>query len=182
MHEKGSLQRRDDRTRGAAESWSLVDWTSKKESELVINKNSGYEVWQGSGKVRGRLLGGYLIPLNQLKGTRLFPGPEEWKDSIIFLEGGTVYGNAAAGVSMMRSLAATGMFRQAKGLILSKCSEENKKIILKVIRDEEGLADLPIMANVDLGHFTPMTVLPIGAMTEIDCDSKTLTILESGVR
>ena len=36
--------------------------------------------------------------------------------------------------------------------------------------------------NIDFGHGTPMTVLPIGALAEIDCENRSLTILESGVQ
>lgn len=39
--------------------------------------------------------------------------------------------------------------------------------------------DMVIVENVDFIHRTPMTVLPTGALTEIDCDSKKIAILES---
>lgn len=60
-------------------------------------------------------------------------------------------------------------------------SDGDKQILLKVLRDEEGLAELPVLANVDFGHRTPMTVIPIGTMAEVDCDAGTFSILESGV-
>ena len=39
-----------------------------------------------------------------------------------------------------------------------------------------------IFENVDFVHQTPMTVLPVGALCEIDCENATFKILESGVR
>lgn len=53
--------------------------------------------------------------------------------------------------------------------------------LAKVIREEEGLFDLPVLLNVDFGHRTPMMILPVGAMAEIDCDCGRFSILESGV-
>ena len=38
-----------------------------------------------------------------------------------------------------------------------------------------------IVENVDFIHRTPMTVLPVGARMEIDCDTPKLEILEPGV-
>ena len=42
--------------------------------------------------------------------------------------------------------------------------------------------DMVILENVDFVHHTPMTVLPIGAMCEIDCEEKSFSIMEAGVR
>lgn len=37
------------------------------------------------------------------------------------------------------------------------------------------------MEKVDFVHHTPMTVLPMGALAEIDCQNGRFSILESGV-
>ena len=39
-----------------------------------------------------------------------------------------------------------------------------------------------IFENVDFVHYTPMTVLPMGALCEVDCENASFSILESGVR
>ena len=59
--------------------------------------------------------------------------------------------------------------------------EEDRQVLQKVLKYEVHREDMPVLSNVDFGHRTPMTVLPIGAMAEVDCDSLTFTILESGV-
>lgn len=87
---------------------------------------------------------------------------------------------------MLKGLAAAGIFRKAAGIIISKPvqNEEHKKIgqaVSRVIRDEEGLHDIPILFNVDFGHTAPMCTIPYGAMAEIDCENKAFRILESGV-
>lgn len=47
--------------------------------------------------------------------------------------------------------------------------------------NELGLADLPVLYNVNFGHTEPMCVLPYGVQAEIDCDNKRFSIWEAGV-
>jgi muramoyltetrapeptide carboxypeptidase LdcA involved in peptidoglycan recycling len=38
-----------------------------------------------------------------------------------------------------------------------------------------------VLYNLSFGHTSPMTVLPYGAIAEIDCTQSSFSILESGV-
>lgn len=160
--------------------YTSIEWSKTKREEIEWHKNSGYKLFQGHGKVTGRLIGGCGGPLQQMMGTSVFPTSEMWKDSIIFLECPAPYGKLS-GLHHLRSLAATGMFRLAKGMICTSMNEDDIDNLEKVICQEEGLYDFPILMNVDFGHRTPMITLPIGAMAEIDCDRGTFSILESAV-
>jgi muramoyltetrapeptide carboxypeptidase LdcA involved in peptidoglycan recycling len=42
-------------------------------------------------------------------------------------------------------------------------------------------SDMVILENVDYIHRTPITILPTGALMEIDCDVPRIDILEPGV-
>lgn len=53
--------------------------------------------------------------------------------------------------------------------------------LLSVIRDEEGLTQLPIITGMDFGHSDPMCVLPIGGLARIDCDGQTVELIEAAV-
>jgi len=161
--------------------WTPITWKDDKAEDIVWTRNTGYQVLQGTGRVSGRLLGGCSAPMQQIMGSFLFPKAEQWRDSIIFLEIGSPYNSALAGLHLLRSLAATGMYRQARGLVCQSMTDDEKQTVLKVLRDEERLVDLPILVGLDFGHRTPMTMLPIGAMAEIDCEEGTFAILESGV-
>jgi muramoyltetrapeptide carboxypeptidase LdcA involved in peptidoglycan recycling len=59
--------------------------------------------------------------------------------------------------------------------------DDSRETILKVICKEVNRPDMVILENVDYIHRTPMTVLPVGALMEIDCDAPGIEILESGV-
>ena len=164
-----------------------IDWDNGLNKKRKMIQNHGYELLQGKGKVRGRLIGGTAGPLAfMIKGTCLFPPIQSWENTIIFLDGMTPYAPVSAFVHMLKGLAAAGIFRKAAGILISKPvqDEEHEKIgqvVLKVIRDEEGLHDIPILFNVDFGHTAPICTIPYGAMAEIDCENKAFRILESGV-
>lgn len=164
-----------------------IDWANGMNRQRTVTKNRGYEVLQGSGTVKGRLLGGSLGPLVfMIKGTGLFPSKESWENAILFLDGMSPYSSVLSFVHMLRGLASARVFDRASGVVFSNtverdAQEQTKHAILQVIRGEEGLKDLPILFNVNCGHLAPMNVLPYGAMAEINCEKETFSLLESGV-
>ncbi len=113
--------------------------------------------------------------------TKYFPGPDMWEDSVIALEHESVYGNKSAGLHRLRAFAAAGAFDRAKAVITGPLDKESEETILKVICREVHRPDMVILENVDFIHRTPMTVLPTGALTEINCGVPKIEILEPGV-
>lgn len=144
-------------------------------------QGTGYKVLQGSGKVRGNVIAVCGGPLWQIMGTKYFPGPDIWEDSIIALEHGSVYGSKIAGLHELRAFAAAGVFDKAKAVLTGPLDADNEETILQVMCKEVHRPDIVILENVDYIHRTPMTILPTGALMEIDCDAPKITILESGV-
>lgn len=162
------------------DKYTKIEWQDKKSDEIEWTPNTGYERIQGSGTVQGRLIGGCAGPLQQIMGTFVYLNEKEWEDSIIFLECGSPYNSVLAGLHQLRALNASGVFHLAKGLITTKLNFEEKEMLLRFLKYEVGREDMPVLTNVDFAHRTPMTVLPVGAMAEINCDKKTFSILESG--
>lgn len=154
-----------------ADPKDIIPWTP----------GTGYKVLQGSGKVRGNAIAVCGGPLWQIMGTKYFPGPDIWEDSIIALEHCNVYDSKLAGLHELRAFAAAGVFDKAKAVITGPLDEDSRETILKVICDEVHRPDMVILENVDFIHRTPMTVIPTGALMEIDCDVPRIEILESGV-
>lgn len=161
--------------------YTPIEWENKKTDEISWTKNTGYKVIQGDTVAEGRLIGGCGGPLRQIMGTFVYPTSDYWKNSIIFLESYSPYGSILAGLHELRALNATGIFSKAKGLITPKINDEEKAMLLKFLKYEANRQDLPVLSNVDFGHRTPMTVLPVGATAQIDCINSTFSILESGV-
>lgn len=142
---------------------------------------TGYKVLQGSGKVRGHVIPVCGGPLWQIMGTKFFPGPDVWEESIIAMEHCNIYGSKLAGLHELRAFAAAGIFDKAKAVLTGPLDEDSKDTMLKVICKEVHRPDLVILENVDYIHRTPMTILPTGALMEIDCDAPRIEILEPGV-
>lgn len=169
-------------------------WTSEylpwdecnKDISRNTKTNNGVEVLQGSGKVKGRLIGGCIEVLEMVKGTKLWPEEKLWEDSILFFETSEDKPSPVYFEYWLRNYGSQGILEKSKGIIFGKpydnqYYEEYKKVIYKVIRDELRLKDLPILYNMNFGHTAPMITIPYGALAEIDCDNNTFSILQSGV-
>lgn len=165
--------------------WDVAE--NNKTLRQMTPEAHGYEVLQGTGKVEGQLLGGCIEVLDWLRGTELWPSLEEWTGKLLFLETSEDKPSPDAVTFMLRALWATGIINVIGGIILAKPQgevyyEEYKEIFKEVIGTQCGRPDLPILYNVNFGHASPIMVMPMGARAEIDCDQKTFTILESGVK
>lgn len=163
------------------DSYTNIEWQNVSEKEILWTKNKGYKILQGKGKVQGRLFGGCGGPLRQIMGTKYFPNEEFFNDCILFLEIGSPYGNILAGLHELRALDAAGLFKNSNGLIVNQLTDEEEMMLLKFLKYEANREDIIVLENVDFSHRTPMTIMPIGAMAEIDCDNISFNIIESGV-
>ena len=158
-----------------------IEWRNVDIEDIVWTPNTGYKVLQGKGTVRGRLFGGTVGPLRQIMGTEYFPDKDFFKDCILVLENCAPYGSMLASLHDLRALDAAGVFQNAAGIITGKLNAEEESMWLKFMKYEAKREDIPILTNVDFVHRTPMTVLPMGALAEIDCQNEKFVILEAGV-
>lgn len=162
--------------------WEEKNWILKRN----LQPNTGYELLQGKGIVRGHLIGGCMEVLEMLKGTELWPHIDEWNDTILFFETSEDKPDPAYFEYWLRNYGSQGILNRTNGIIFGKpydnqYYEDYKKAIVRVVRDELKLTDLPILCNMNFGHTAPMMILPYGAMAEIDSSKRAFSILESGV-
>ena len=61
---------------------------------------------------------------------------------------------------------------------MNQLNEEEEGVLLKFLKYEANREDLIVLENVDFSHRTPMTVIPVGIMAEIDCDTVSFQIIE----
>lgn len=159
---------------------------SNKDVKRHQAPNEGYELLQGKGIVSGRLIGGCIEVLEMIKGTTLWPSLNEWNDTILFLETSEEKPTPDYIEYWLRNYGAIGILDRIKGILFGKPFEmkyydEYKQSILKIVRDEYQLKDLPIVYNLNFGHTAPMFTIPNGAKTTIDCEKKTLIIDDTSV-
>lgn len=176
----------------ASKYWTsdLLSWEKKENSKIKRKLNQekrGFEILQGKGKVRGKLIGGCIEVLDWLRGTILWPEINKWEGKILFLETSEDQPSPDYIRWYLRSLNAVGILEKINGVIIGKPKDEKyykeyKEQYLKVIRDEAQRDDLAIMYNLNFGHTSPMFILPYGVEAEIDCDNKLFEINETGVK
>ncbi|MCL1680001.1 LD-carboxypeptidase [Elizabethkingia miricola] len=163
--------------------WGEPELQNTKRS---LVKDSQWNFLQGTGKVKGGLIGGCVDVLEFLKGTDFWFSESDWDGKILFLETSEEMISPLQFCWALRNYAAQGIFNRISGLILgrpydNKYVQEYNEILLQVIRDEEGRDDLTIVTEMNFGHTCPVFTIPYGVMAEIDNERKTFSILESGV-
>ena len=168
--------------------WSCdyVPWDEKNKGiEKALRRDTkGYEVLQGAGKARGKLLGGCLDVFSMAVGTSIWPPLSEWQGALLFLETSEEKPAPNAVKYALRNLAAQGILKGVRGILMGKPQdeayyEEYKEVLRQVVAVEEGLVDLPIFYNVNIGHAYPIGILPYGIQAELNCEERTITLLES---
>ncbi len=165
--------------------WWLPENINKERKYYKDNK--GYEILQGHGKVTGELLGGCADVFIELLNTKLWPSLDEWKGKILFLETSEENMPDFFLLWLLRNLQAQGILNVINGIIVGKPAfpaayEKYKKIYKQVVCEEANLPNLPIIYNVNFGHAEPIGIIPIGIKCELDCDNKTITLLETATK
>lgn len=179
----GKIQPNQDGWTSEHLEWGIPENQQRKRT---LQPCSGWKFLQGKGIHRGHLLGGCFEVLDWLRGTDFFPGLEQWRGAILFLETSEEAPSPSIIKRGLRSLAATGILSVLTGIIVGRPGgnipvvdfKQYDETLLEVVRDEQGLDELPIITQMDFGHSDPMFILPYGAIAEIDCTQKNFSILE----
>lgn len=168
------------------ESWTsqFLPWEeSNRELRREFVSDSGPLVLQGQGQVTGRLLGGCLEVLAMLRGTALYPTPEDFDQALLLLETAEEMPAPDLVERELGTMGIMGNLGGINGLLFGKPQEERyfkeyQVVIQKVLR-EFDLADLPVVHNCNFGHTEPKWTLPLGIRAKLDLEVKTLTLLEA---
>jgi len=131
-----------------------------------------------SGKAEGKLIGGNLYCLLKLIDTEYRP---DFKESILFLEDYDFEKEDCK--SQLEKLKKIGVFDKIKGVIIGYIyglqainigSKQMEEVLLEITKNYS----FPILKVNDFGHNTPNTVLPVGAIVEMDADKRKIKIVE----
>ncbi|WP_152657031.1 S66 peptidase family protein [Oceanobacillus sp. CFH 90083] len=172
----------------APEKWTseFLEWNiSNKSIARTMYPNRGYELLQGNGIVKGRLIGGCIEVLEFAKGTAIWPQQKAWQNSILFFETSEEQPNPEQVQRWLRNYAAQGILQQTNGIIFAKPYGEThydayKETILSVLA-ENGLTELPVLYGISFGHTEPKTPIPYGRLAQIDCHQASFAIIEAAV-
>ena len=136
----------------------------------VINKGNG-------GELEGKLVGGHVRCLSSLQGTEFWPSLEI---TILFLEEDEET-NAVLFDRLLQSLIHQADFKHVKALIIGRFKPESKidrNLLEQIIHTKEALKELPVIANFDIGHSTPIITYPIGGRISLKMREDELPVIE----
>jgi len=160
-----------------SKSWSDDRWTTDQENRRFL-QNEGFWIIN-EGTARGEILGGNLCTFNLLHGTEFMP---DLDSSILFLED-DYESNVSTVDRNLQSIVHQPGFSGVKGIVFGRFQPETgmtRDLLSRIINSKPPLREIPILANVDFGHTTPLITFPIGGVAEMEvCEGNTqLSIVE----
>ena len=157
--------------------WTDDHWWEDQQDRKPIS-NSGW-LMINKGKAEGTILGANLCTFNLLQGTEYFPSLE---NSVLFLEddGESQLPNFDRD---LQSVIHQPGFSGVKGIVIGrfqKASQMTDEKLIKIVKTKKELNNIPVIANVDFGHTSPMITYPIGGVAKISSlkENSKIEILE----
>jgi len=153
--------------------WSDDRWINDQENRTFVN-NKGFLVIN-DGNVSGTIVGANLCTLNLLQGTDFMP---RLQDTILFIEDD--YESLSHTFDRdLQSLIHQPGFDKVKGIVIGRFQNKSNMtddLLIKIIKTKQELNNLPVIANADFGHTTPMITFPIGGIVEIKANKNKINI------
>ena len=154
-------------TLSASETYSDDEWWSDQEDRKLLP--SSWWVINSGESIMGKIIGGNLTTLNLLLGTDYFP---ELDDTIVFVED-DYESTLDIFIRDITSLTQHSNFSGVKALIIGRfqnSSNVDRDDIASMVKSNQVLDSIPVLANVDFGHTYPMFTFPIGGIASISFD------------
>jgi len=166
----------------ASETWTdeFLNWFKKEDLKRArtLKKNNGYE-WIKKGVAEGSALGGAILSVNHLAGTKYWIDP---KGAIFFIdilkENDLLNENAV--FSLLTDLDNLDVFEKINGLIISRpagfSEEETSRLKEKVLSFFEN-KKCPILFNANIGHTDPIATIRYGQKIRLDSSRDVITMV-----
>jgi muramoyltetrapeptide carboxypeptidase len=147
-----------------AEAWTDDLWFLDQDNRTV---HPGQGWWPlRPGRATGRIVGGNLCTLNLLQGTRYMPALD---GALLLVEddaASDVHDFARDLTSLLQLPDAAGV----QGLVIGRFQEASgvtRPLLEQIIARQDHLTGLPVLANTDFGHTSPLATFPIGGRADL---------------
>lgn len=160
----------------------FISWGTKDDKTRAKKREKSEEwVTINNGVAEGILIGGCIESLQHLRGTKYWP---DFENSILFLETSSAEPNIQFLDGLLSDYENMGILKQIKGFIFGRknWNLESKKALYELIESKLKKYNIPCMANLDFGHISPMFTLPIGCKAKLDCNLKSINLLEKPIQ
>jgi len=150
------------------------------ETPVVLTAGRQWETWR-SGRAQGPLVGGLLNRLVRFQATPYALSPQRFAGAILFWE---EVGTATSVIwNDLQVLRSSGVFDRIAGMVVGAPTDVAPKdggpdTLREVVLDVLGDRDVPVLANVDIGHSSANLPIPLGVRAELDADALSLSLLE----
>lgn len=155
-----------------AAEWSDDLWFIDQEKRKFMPNDGFWNIHTGSAE--GTIVGGNLCTFNLLLGTDMRPAFNE--NTILMIEDDA--GSSAAVFDRnLQALCYQPDFKNVKGLVIGrfqKDSQINRETLEFIVNNKPELKNIPVLANVDYGHATPIITIPLGGKAMLDNGKLTL--------
>ncbi len=147
-----------------ADTWTDDPWFSHQDARVLRRNDGWWPIQWGEG--RGRIVGGNLCTLNLLQGTEYMPSLD---GAVLFVED-----DAASDVqTFARDLTSLLQLPDAegvRGMIVGRfqmASGMTRALLEQIVSRQPSLGGVPVLANADFGHTSPLATLPIGGSAQL---------------
>jgi muramoyltetrapeptide carboxypeptidase len=148
-----------------SEFWSDDPWYLDQE-DRNFHEQKGYLVLQ-EGRAEGALIGGNLCTMNLLQGTEFMPS---LKDSVLFIED-DYESHALTFDRDLQSLLHLPDAGEIQAILIGrfqKDSQVTEEALRKIISSKREISHIPVIANVNFGHVSPIATIPVGGKATIE--------------
>lgn len=146
-------------------TWSDDPWYLDQENREFINNEGMICIHEG--EAEGKSIGGNLCTFNLLQGTPYMPSLD---NGILFVEDDDLVGEEffVEFDRDLQSILHTGY--SIKGVLIGRAQKKSKMTIQKwemLINTKKELDGVPVIANCNFGHTTPILTFPIGGYVKM---------------
>jgi muramoyltetrapeptide carboxypeptidase len=164
-----------------AQEWTdeFLAWDMQDDRARIMNKSEGWR-WVKSGAGTGTLLGGNLESMRGIAGSTYWPN---FKNAVFMWE--TISTNIDQIDQSITHLEMLGVFDEMKAMLVGRPFRGSARFEVEwrtYLSERFCAYDVPIVADVDLGHTDPMYTFPIGSRIKVDSSECRVEILDAGVR
>jgi muramoyltetrapeptide carboxypeptidase len=160
-----------------AEAWTDDLWFADQDARTV-RPNDGW--WQmNPGRATGRVVGGNLCTLNLLPGTGYMPSLD---GAVLFVEDDAA-SDVPAFARELTSLLQLPDAAGVQGLVIGRfqvASGMTRDLLTQIVERQPVLASVPVVANVDFGHTSPLATIPLGGTASVEVGDRTSITLFHG--
>ncbi|GAA4571509.1 S66 family peptidase [Planotetraspora kaengkrachanensis] len=147
-----------------ADDWSDDLWFLDQDKRDLIPNEGWWPIRPGTAE--GRIVGGNLCTLNLLQGTSYMPSLD---GAILIVEDDSESHPATFArdlTSLLQLPEAAGIRALAIGRF-QKASHMTRSLLEQIISTQPSLTGIPVLANIDVGHTSPLATFPIGGQAQV---------------